>query len=412
MNAEIISIGSEHLLGEIINTDAPYLCQRLSTLGIEIERQITIGDDKKGIASSLEEALRRVKMVITIGGLGPTPDDITKKVIATVAEEQLVLNEEILSEIEKKFKEEKNPMPSDNIKQAFLPRDSYPLENRVGIAPGFILETRNRIIIALPGPYNELVPMLEERVVPYLKERLEVREVIKSLVLRTTGLPESRVAEKLKDIMKKSKNPQVSLLAHENIVDIRMVAKAGDEKTIEKMNERMGKRISKRLGNYIFGTGKQTLEEVLGYLLYMRKKTIAVAESCTGGLISHRLTNIPGSSNYFLGSVVAYSDKIKRERLGVKKTTLAKYGAVSEKAVGEMAKGAKKLTRSDFGLGITGIAGPTGATKEKPIGLIYIALAYKDKVETREFKFRGEREVIKAKAANAALDMVRRHLLK
>ena len=412
MNAEIISIGSEHLLGEIINTDAPYLCQRLSTLGIEIERQITIGDDKKGIASSLEEALRRVKMVITIGGLGPTPDDITKKVIATVAEEQLVLNEEILSEIEKKFKEEKNPMPSDNIKQAFLPRDSYPLENRVGIAPGFILETRNRIIIALPGPYNELVPMLEERVVPYLKERLEVREVIKSLVLRTTGLPESRVAEKLKDIMKKSKNPQVSLLAHENIVDIRMVAKAGDKKTIEKMNERMGKRISKRLGNYIFGTGKQTLEEVLGYLLYMRKKTIAVAESCTGGLISHRLTNIPGSSNYFLGSVVAYSDKIKRERLGVKKTTLAKYGAVSEKAVGEMAKGAKKLTRSDFGLGITGIAGPTGATKEKPIGLIYIALAYKDKVETREFKFRGEREVIKAKAANAALDMARRHLLK
>ena len=412
MNAEIISIGSEHLLGEIINTDAPYLCQRLSTLGIEIERQITIGDDKKGIASSLEEALRRVKMVITIGGLGPTPDDITKKVIATVAEEQLVLNERILSEIEKKFKEEKNPMPSDNIKQAFLPRDSYPLENRVGIAPGFILETRNRIIIALPGPYNELVPMLEERVVPYLKERLEVREVIKSLVLRTTGLPESRVAEKLKDIMKKSKNPQVSLLAHENIVDIRMVAKAGDEKSIEKMNERMGKRISKRLGNYIFGTGKQTLEEVIGYLLYMRKKTIAVAESCTGGLISHRLTNVPGSSNYFLGSVVAYSDKIKRERLGVKKTTLEKYGTVSEKAAEEMAKGAKKLTKSDFGLGITGIAGPTGATKEKPIGLVYIALAYKDKVETREFKFRGEREVIKAKAANAALDMVRRHLLK
>jgi len=412
MNAEIISIGSEHLLGEIINTDAPYLCQRLSTLGIEIERQITIGDDKKGIASSLEEALRRVKMVITIGGLGPTPDDITKKVIATVAEEQLVLNEGILSEIEKKFKEEKNPMPSDNIKQAFLPRDSYPLENKVGIAPGFILETRNRIIIALPGPYNELVPMLEERVVPYLKEKLEVREVIKSLVLRTTGLPESRVAEKLKDIMKKSKNPQVSLLAHENIVDIRMIAKAGDERMIEKLNERMEKRISKRLGNYIFGTGKQTLEEVIGYLLYMRKKTIAVAESCTGGLISHRLTNVPGSSNYFLGSVVAYSDKIKRERLGVKKTTLEKYGAVSEKAAEEMAKGAKKLTRSDFGLGITGIAGPTGATKEKPIGLVYIALACKDKVETREFKFRGEREVIKAKAANAALDMVRRHLLK
>ena len=174
----------------------------------------------------------------------------------------------------------------------------------------------------------------------------------------------------------------------------------------------MGNRITKRLGNYIFGTGKQTLEEIIGYLLYMRKKTIAVAESCTGGLIAHRLTNVPGSSNYFLGSVVAYSDKIKRERLGVKKTTLEKYGAVSEKAAEEMAKGAKKLTRPDFGLGITGIAGPTGATKEKPIGLVYIALAYKDKVETREFKFRGEREVIKAKAANAALDMVRRHLLK
>lgn len=412
MNAEIISIGSEHLLGEIINTDAPYLCQRLATLGIEMERESTIGDDEKGIASSLEEALKRVKMVITIGGLGPTPDDITKKVIARVAEEQLVLHEGILSEIERKFKEEKKSMPSDNIKQAFLPRDSHPLKNRVGIAPGFILETRNRIIVALPGPYNELVPMFEEEVIPYLKERFKVREVIKSFVLRTTGLPESKVAEELKDIMKKSKNPQVSLLAHENIVDIRLVAKARDEKTTEKLNEGMEKRISKRLGNYIFGTGKQTLEEVIGYLLYMRKKTIAVAESCTGGLISHRLTNVPGSSNYFLGSVVAYSNKMKRDRLGVKKTTLEKYGAVSEKVAEEMARGIKKIIGSDFGLGITGIAGPTGATEEKPIGLVYIALAYKDKVETKEFKFRGEREVIKAKAANAALDMVRRHLLK
>ncbi len=412
MNAEIISIGSEHLLGEILNTDAPYLCQRLTALGIEVEREITIGDDEKDIASSLEEALRRVKMVITIGGLGPTPDDITKKVIAKAAEEQLVLNEEILSEIEGKFKEERKSMPSDNIKQAFLPKDSHPLKNRIGIAPGFILETRNRIIVALPGPYNELVPMFEEKVIPYLEERFKVREVIKSLILRTTGLSESKVAEKLKDIMKKSKNPQISLLAHENIVDIRLTAKAGNEKIGEKLNEGMGKKITKRLGNYIFGTGKQALEEVIGYFLYMRKKTIAVAESCTGGLISHRLTNVSGSSDYFLGSVVAYSNRMKRDRLGVKKTTLEKYGAVSEKVAGEMAKGVKRVARSDFGLGITGIAGPTGATKDKPIGLVYIALAHKDKVEIREFKFRGERGVIKAKAANAALDMVRRHLLK
>ncbi|MCK4648774.1 nicotinamide-nucleotide amidohydrolase family protein, partial [bacterium] len=190
------------------------------------------------------------------------------------------------------------------------------------------------------------------------------------------------------------------------------VAKAGDEKSIEKMNERMGKRISKRLGNYIFGTGKQTLEEVIGYLLYMRKKTIAVVESSTGGLISHRLTNVPGSSNYFLGSVVAYNNRMKRDWLRVKKTTLEKCGAVSDKVAGDMAKEAKRIVRSDFGLGITGIAGPTGATEEKPVGLVYIALAYKNKVETRKFKFRGERGVIKAKAANAALDMMRRHLLR
>ncbi len=412
MNAEIISIGSEHLLGEIIDTDTPYLAKRLTEIGIEVEREITVGDDEKDIASSLEEALRRVKMVITIGGLGPTPDDITKKVIAKAVEEQLILNEEILSEIEGKFKEERKPMPSDNIKQAFLPRDSHPLKNRVGIAPGFILETRNRIIIALPGPYNELVPMFEEETLPYLKERFKVREVIKSLILRTTGLLESKVAEKLKDIMKRSKNPQVFLLAHENIVDIRLIAKAGDEKIAEKLNTGIEKRISKRLGNYIFGTSKQTLEEVVGYLLYMRKKTIAVAESCTGGLISHRLTNVPGSSNYFLGSVVAYNNRIKRDRLGVKKTTLEKYGAVSERVALEMAKGIKKIARSDFGLGITGIAGPTGATEEKPIGLVYIALAHKNKIEVKEFKFRGARGVIKAKAANTALNMVRRHLLK
>lgn len=412
MNAEIISVGSEHLLGEIINTDAPYLAKRLAEIGIEVEREITIGDNEKRIASALEEAIRRVKIVITIGGLGPTPDDITKKVIAKVAEEQLVLNEEILSEVEEKFKEERKPMPADNIRQAFLPRDSQALKNRVGIAPGFILETRNRIIVALPGPYNELVPMFEEEAIPYLKARLKVREAIKSFILRTTGLPESKVAEKLKDIMKKSKNPIVSLLAKENIVDIRLVAKARDEKMAENLNVGVEKKISKRLGNYIFGTGKQTLEEVVGYLLYMRKRTITVAESCTGGLISHRLTNVPGSSNYFMGSIVAYSNRMKRDRLGVKKTTLEKYGAVSEKTAGEMARGVKKITRSDFGLGVTGIAGPTGVTEEKPIGLVYIALTYKDKVETQEFKFRGEREIIKAKAANAALDMVRRHLLK
>lgn len=412
MNAEIISIGSEHLLGEIIDTDAPYLAKRLQEMGIEVEREITIGDDEEAIASSLEEALRRVRIVVTIGGLGPTPDDITKKVIAQVAEEQLVLNEEILSEIEKKFEEEKRSMPPDNIRQAFLPRDSHPLKNRVGIAPGFILETRNRLIVALPGPYNELVPMFEEEAIPYLKERFKAKEVIKSFTLRTTGLPESKVAEELEDIMKKSKNPIVSLLAHEEIVDIRLVARAEDEKTGEKLNAEMEKRIRERLGNYIFGTGKQTLEEVIGYLLYMRKRTIAVAESCTGGLISHRLTNVPGSSHYFLGSIVAYSDRMKRDRLGVKKATLEKQGAVSEKVACEMAKGIRRIAGSDFGLGITGIAGPTGATEEKPIGLVYIALAYKDRVETKEFRFRGERGMIKAKAANAALDMVRRDLLR
>ncbi len=412
MNAEIISIGSEHLLGEIIDTDAPYLAKRLQEMGIEVEREITIGDDEEAIASSLEEALRRVRIVVTIGGLGPTPDDITKKVIAQVAEEQLVLNEEILSEIEKKFEEEKRSMPPDNIRQAFLPRDSHPLKNRVGIAPGFILETRNRLIVALPGPYNELVPMFEEEAIPYLKERFKAKEVIKSFTLRTTGLPESKVAEELEDIMKKSKNPIVSLLAHEDIVDIRLVARAEDEKTGEKLNAEMEKRIRERLGNYIFGTGKQTLEEVIGYLLYMRKRTIAVAESCTGGLISHRLTNVPGSSHYFLGSIVAYSDRMKRDRLGVKKATLEKQGAVSEKVACEMAKGIRRIAGSDFGLGITGIAGPTGATEEKPIGLVYIALAYKDRVETKEFRFRGERGMIKAKAANAALDMVRRDLLR
>lgn len=412
MNAEIISIGSEHLLGEIIDTDAPYLAKRLTEIGIAVVREITIGDDERGINSSLEEALRRVKIVITIGGLGPPPDDITKKVIAKVAEEQLVLNEGILSEIEGKFKEEGKSMPSGNIRQAFLPRDSYPLKNRVGIAPGFILETRNRVIIALPGPHNELVPMVEEEVIPYIRERLKLRAVIKSSVLRTTGLSESQVAEKLKDIMMKSKNPQVSLRVQENIVDIRLTVKAGDEKTADTLTEEMEKQIGKRLKNYVFGTGKQTLEEVIGYLLYMRKKTIAVAESCTGGFISHRLTNVPGSSHYFLGGVVAYSNKMKRDWLGVKKTTLEKYGAISESVALEMAEGMKRIARSDFGLGVTGIAGPTGATKEKPIGLVYITLTQKNKIETKEFKFWGERGIVRTKAANAALDMVRRHLLK
>jgi nicotinamide-nucleotide amidase len=412
MNAEIISIGTEHLIGRIINTDAPYLAKRLTDIGIEVARQISIGDDERSIVSSLEDALGRVKIVITIGGLGPTPDDMTKKIIANVADEQLVLNEEILAEIEKKFQEEKKSMPSNNINQAFLPKDSYPLRNRVGTAPGFVLEVRNKIIIALPGPYNELVPMFEEAALPYLEKKFPAGEVIKTFTLRTTGLSESNVAEKLKDIIKKSKNPQVLLLAHENIVDVQLIARADDEKSAARLNKGMEKRLTQRLGHCIFSTGTQTLEEVVGYLLYLRKKTIAIAASCTGGLISHRLTNVAGSSHYFLGSIIAYSNKVKRDRLGVKKTTLEKYGAVSEQVAIEMAKGIKKIIRSDLGLGVTGIAGPTGATEGKPIGLVYIALVHQDTTEVKEFKFRGERTTIKGKAANAAFDMVRKHLLK
>jgi nicotinamide-nucleotide amidase len=416
----------------VVDTNGAYLASRLGSLGIEICHKSTIGDIETEIEHALRQALSRSEFIITIGGLGPTEDDLTKKVMARALGKSLVLDEEILHKIESNFTSQGLSMPAANIKQAFIPQDTRVLKNFVGTASGLIMREGNTIIVALPGPPWELRRIFEDQVVPFLEKEYSPKNLVVTKVLKTCGLKESEVDEKIKDIMTgqtplevterslsvdkiltgQTNNPSIGLLAHPTGVDIRITVRGSDKSKIKQMIAGVESEIGHRLGQYIFGVDDQTLEQVVGFLLYMNKLTVSVAESCTGGLVSHRLTNIPGSSNYYKGSVVAYSDQIKKRSLEVDKKDLDEFGAVSEQVAKQMARGVRKACKADLGLAITGIAGPTGGTHERPVGLVYIALSAGRKIKVKEHKFSGPREIIKAKAATAALDMIRRYLLK
>jgi len=431
MKAELISIGTELLLGQVVDTNGAYLASRLGSLGIEVCYKSTVGDIEIEIEHALRQAFSRSEFIITIGGLGPTEDDLTKKVMARALGKSLVLDEEILHKIKSNFTSQGLSMPAANIKQAFIPQDTRVLKNSVGTAPGLIMREGKTIIVALPGPPWELRRIFEDQVVPFIEKEYPPKNLMVTKVLKTCGLKESEVDEKIKDIMTGQTpleaiekplsvdkaltgqtNPSIGLLAHPTGIDIRITVRGSDKSKLKQMIAGVESEIGHRLGQYIFGVDDQTLEQVVGFLLYMNKLTISVAESCTGGLVSHKLTNIPGSSNYYKGSVVAYSDQIKKRSLGVDKKNLDEFGAVSEQVAKQMARGVRKACKADLGLAITGIAGPTGGTHERPVGLVYIALAAGRKVKVKEHKFNGPREVIKEKAATAALDMLRRYLLK
>lgn len=422
MRAEIISIGTELLLGHIINTNASYLSEKLAESGIDVYYHTTVGDNPARLAQSLKQAVSRSDIVITSGGLGPTVDDITTETVARFINKPLVLDKTILKGLKEYFKIRKHKFPPENTRQAYIPEGAKWIANKIGTAPGLILEYDGRTIICFPGPPRELEPMFERQITPYIR-KMTGGWIIKSRTIKTTGLAESQVNGMVRDLLNLKPPTTVGIYAKLKEVDMKIMAKAEDEKTAGRAIQKVEKKIRSRLKDHIFGCDDERLEDAVANVLFKKKKTIAIAESCTGGLISNRLTDVSGSSKYFLMGLVAYSNLVKKAGLGVNEKTLKKYGAVSRQVAFEMANGIRKLAGSDIGLGITGIAGPTGGTKSKPVGLVYIALVKKDKrgltqrsysLEqgltpfVREFRFKGTRSEIKFQASQSALDLIRK----
>ncbi|MBL7156717.1 MAG: competence/damage-inducible protein A [Candidatus Omnitrophica bacterium] len=411
MRAEIISIGTEILLGHIVNTNTAYLSKKMALLGIDVYRHTTVGDNPMRIVSLLKEALSRSDIVFTTGGLGPTVDDITLNAIGSALSRSLVFNKGIEKSIAKHFRKRGlKKAPKDAVKQAYIPRGARWFENKVGTAPAVLVEYGKKLIVALPGPPRELIPLCEKNIIPYLKRKgLAGNWTIKTKAIKTVGLVEAEVNRAVKDLLSMGPETTVGIYAHLGEVDLKITSKAKSEKSANRDIKKVEKTIRKRLGKYIYGTDTETLEYALGTMLEKKKKTLAIAESCTGGLIANRITNISGSSKYFKMGVVAYSNKSKINLLGVSDAKIKKSGAVSGGVALDMAKGIKNLSKSDIAIGITGIAGPKGKAKKKPIGLVYIALI-SDKVKVvKEYRFKGTREEIKLQSSIAALDLARQH---
>lgn len=405
MQATIISIGNELLNGKTINTNAAYIAGALFEIGIRTDEIITIGDNSAKIVRSLRESLNKSELVIATGGLGPTHDDITKNAVAEFFAVELIHNEDILRKIEERFKQRGMTMPPVNRNQALLPANAELFNNPVGTAPGLLLKTEGKFVFVLPGIPLEMQAITDQSIVPFLKENCQLK-VTEVHLYRTTGIAESKIYQICKDLFEKHPMYEIAFLPKYIGVEIR-IALHGDEHKYRLFENELYNRI----GKYIFTKGDRELEEVIGALLKKESLTLAVAESCTGGLLADKLTDVPGSSEYFLGGITAYSNEAKMNYLGIRTSTLEQFGAVSNEVAREMAAGARSAFGADLALSTTGIAGPTGATEIKPVGLIFIALATADKIISKKFAFSDIRRLNKEAGAQAALEMLRRELM-
>nr|WP_314461087.1 competence/damage-inducible protein A [uncultured Clostridium sp.] len=410
MVVELISVGTEILLGNIVNTNTQYLAEKCALLGLSMYHQVTVGDNRERLSAALETALNRSDVVILTGGLGPTEDDLTKEVCAEVMGFELAEDAHTREWIEKYFKNNiYKEIPDNNWKQAMVPQGSTVLDNSNGTAPGLIMEKNGRTAILLPGPPNELKPLFTEQVFPYLQNRQP--EVIRSQMIKICGYGESQVEDKLIDLINTQTNPTIATYAKTAEVHLRVTAKADNEEAAKNLLKPVVKEIKNRFENAVYTTKEEeTLEMAVVRLLKKYELTVTTAESCTGGLIAGRLVNVPGASEVFREGFITYSNKAKRKYLDVSKGTLKKYGAVSEQTAKEMATGGVFATDADACIAVTGIAGPD-AEGEKPVGLVYIACYMKDKVKVEEYHFKGNREKIREQSVVKALDFLRRSIL-
>ena len=403
MKVEIITTGTELLLGEILNTNFTWLSQELNRRGFDVLYQTTVGDNPARMKEVLDIAAGRADIVITSGGLGPTRGDITKEMIAEHCGVDMYMNLEVWNHIHDLLSKRNICIADNNEKQALVPSGAIVLHNEVGTAPGLVLEHGDTTFVMLPGPPFELKHVCEKELFPYFEQRFPHLGIIKSHTLKLLGIGESNLAEMLDDVIVHQSNPTIALYARRGELLIRLTAKASSEEEADKLIADMQEKVEKIVGVYVYGYDNDTLPEVLGKELLSRQQTIAFAESCTGGLASSMMTDVPGSSEYVKGSVVSYTNEVKNQVINVSKTTLSKKGAVSEEAALEMAKGTKELIGSDIAVSITGLAGPGGGTRKKPVGLVYIAVADANGEACRKFNFGGTRTQIKYRAAMAAL---------
>ena len=410
MKAEIIAIGTEILLGHIVNTNCAYISRHLAASGIDLFYHTTVGDNPQRLESAIRTALSRSDIVITTGGLGPTLDDITLAGIADSTGLPLVFRPEIARRIKAHFKSRKIRMPQDNLRQAYIPKGATWFRNNIGTAPGFSVKTGDRYLIALPGPPYELQPIFDRYVISLIKKISPKRGVIFTRTLKITGLAESQVHHKVKDMLRLSGDTTVGIYAYPSQTELKMTSKARDIQKAKKNIAPVEKAIRRRLKEFIFGADDETLEAKVAAML--RKRSIAIAESCTGGLLSSRLTDVPGISKNLIMSIVCYSNRAKMQLLNVRPGLISKYGAVSAPVAKSLAENIRNISDADIGIGISGIAGPGGATKTKPVGLVYIAMSTATKAICKEYRFIGDRRSIKFRASQAALDMLRRYLAK
>jgi nicotinamide-nucleotide amidase len=412
MQLELLSVGTELLLGEIVDTNAAYLAEKLSELGINVFHKTTVGDNAERLAAALRISLARADVVLATGGLGPTDDDVTAAAIAQVAGVGLVEDEPTAEKIRSFARTRGLKLLDTLLKQARVPEGAQVVPNPVGTAPGFILGWGSKAVIALPGVPSEMTAMAEETVLPYLARRAspEGAALIVSRVLRLAGIGESQAEAEIADLIRAQTNPTIAPLAKRHEVHLRIAARAPDRAAAEAMIAPVEAEIRRRLGDRVYGADSEGLEAVLGRMLREAGLTLGVAESCTGGLIGHRLTNVPGSSDYFLGSLVTYSNEAKTALLAVPEEIIRRHGAVSAETARAMAEGVREACRSDVGLSVTGIAGPTGGTPSKPVGLTYVGIAEAGPAVAEEHRLRGNREMVKERAAQAALYLLYRTL--
>lgn len=411
LTAEIIAIGSELLTSEKSDTNSLWLTAKLNEIGIEVKLKTVVGDDALRLEEAIKDAVKRSDIVITTGGLGPTEDDITRQVSAKAIGRQLVFHEDLVEELRERFRRWGREMPEINKRQAYVIEGADVLPNPNGSAAGMLVEIAAKYLAVLPGPPREMEPMFETYVLPKLKEKAgEI--VVRRRVLKVSGMGESAVDEAIAPIYKAFESVQTSILFNKSEVEVHFAAQAGSEIEAEKTLEELASKIAEKLGIAVFALNGETMEEVVGKLLTETGKTLSVAESCTGGLIGSRLTDVPGSSNYFMEGVVSYSNDAKIRTLNVPKETLEKHGAVSAETAEAMAKGMRERAETDYAISITGIAGPEGGSEEKPVGLVFIGFADETSVKSIKFTLPGDRYLIRWRSSQAALDYLRRQILK
>jgi nicotinamide-nucleotide amidase len=410
--ASIVTIGNEILIGHTVNTNASFLARKLLEIGIFVVGEHTVGDEEEAIVETFKLAAGEADIIVVTGGLGPTEDDLTRQALAKFLGMELELSEELLAKVEGKFRERGITMPSNNKRQAYMPSGCEAIENIIGTAEGIRAEWKGRLIFVMPGVPYEMKMMFEESILPQIQKVISKSQdnfkVIRKL--NCFGAGESRIAEMLACFADRQRNPQINYTVSLGEVNIHITASGKSLEQAKKIADKDEKIITERLGDLIYSSGDLSLEEVVGRELAEKKKTIATAESCTGGLLAKMITDIAGSSRYFLQGWITYSNSTKISQLGVPGALIDRFGAVSEETATAMAKGARQKAGTDYTIAITGIAGPDGGSEQKPVGLVFIGIDSNGGTETKRFIFAGNREAIRIRAAKTALNMLRLQL--